>query len=228
METLSLELPLKDPIGEGTSGVVYPLKTDDAFGRYVVKRMKKTQDQEVFAEEVRLLKLVSAECHHLLRFGFAFRTPSDELVMITEACDATLWDALTGATTWRTTALAPLGFTERHTWSAQLCAAVCHCHSLGVLHRDCFPDHLDINPWNALLIQESGTWNLRLGDFGLAVPCSGDLQGIEAPGVAPLDASALTSLYSAPELGKRYGYPADVFSLGMTLLALWTERGEAG
>ncbi|CAK9080270.1 unnamed protein product [Durusdinium trenchii] len=196
METLSLELPLKDPIGEGTSGVVYPLKTDDAFGRYVVKRMKKTQDQEVFAEEVRLLKLVSAE-----------------------ACDATLWDALTGATTWRTTALAPLGFTERHTWSAQLCAAVCHCHSLGVLHRD-------INPWNALLIQESGTWNLRLGDFGLAVPCSGDLQGIEAPGVAPLDASALTSLYSAPELGKRYGYPADVFSLGMTLLALWTERGE--
>lgn len=27
--------------------------------------------------------------------------------------------------------------------------------------------------------EESGTWNLRLGDFGLAVPCSGDLQGIE-------------------------------------------------
>lgn len=27
----------------------------------------------------------------------------------------------------------------------------------------------------------------------------------QAPGVAPLDASALTSLYSAPELGKRYG-----------------------
>merc|ERR1712054_127824 len=48
------------------------------------------------------------------------------------------------------------------------------------------------------------------------------LTGLETEGAAPLDASALGSMYSAPELGKTYGVSADVFSLGMLLFAIWS------
>ena len=50
-----------------------------------------------------------------------------------------------------------------------------------------------------------GLWHLRLADFGSAVELRGPLEGLEAPAAAPLDDSALNSLYSAPELGVRYG-----------------------
>ncbi|CAL1163439.1 unnamed protein product [Cladocopium goreaui] len=215
MDVLSLEVPLGPILGEGTSGTVQPL-AQDTFGRFVVKRIKKSEDKQVVTEEVRLLKLASAECPYVLRFAFAFETPT-ELLVITEACDLPLWDALVHAKEWQDQSLASTGLIERRCWSAGLCSAVCHCHSLRILHRD-------INPWNVLLVKESGIWSPRLGDFGLAVELQGEeLQGTEATsdGVAALDDSAVGSLYSAPELGKRYGFPADVFSLGMTLVALW-------
>lgn len=109
---------------------------------------------------------------------------------------------------------------ECRLWTRTLCEALRHCHGLRVLHRD-------LNPWNALVATEreaDGSRGVRLADFGLAVRLAEgapDLQGLEAEGFADLDASALGSLYSAPELGELYSLPADVFSLGMTLLVIW-------
>lgn len=118
---------------------------------------------------------------------------------------------------------------ERWQWTSQLCDALQHCHSLGVAHRD-------INPWNVLVAANDALPGVclsprvvRLADFGLAVKLKRgpeghllDLSGVTSEEGAALDESALGSLYSAPELGgDRYGLPADVFSLGMTLLALW-------
>jgi len=108
---------------------------------------------------------------------------------------------------------------ERALWTQSLCTALHHCHRCGVLHRD-------LNPWNVLVAARADGERgrcARLADFGLAVELQPEaqLQGIEADGAQPLDESALDSLYSAPELGKCYGYAADVFSLGMTLMALW-------
>mmetsp|Transcript_3562 Transcript_3562/g.5046 ORF Transcript_3562/g.5046 Transcript_3562/m.5046 type:complete len:370 (-) Transcript_3562:1-1110(-) len=108
---------------------------------------------------------------------------------------------------------------ERAEWTQSLCRALQHCHKRRVLHRD-------VNPWNVLVTYKRDgerCREVRLADFGLAalVPAGAELSGIEADGAVPLDESAMNSLYSAPELGKSYGMPSDVFSMGMTLLALW-------
>ncbi|CAE7280085.1 Cyclin-dependent kinase 1 [Symbiodinium microadriaticum] len=209
-ETLKLELPLGDAIGEGTSGVVSPVLHSADGGRYAAKRLKCTSPKEALDLEVRLLRLCSAECSDIVRYAFACETATD-YVLIFEACDVDLWDALTGA--WSRGKASSM---ERRAWSMQLCRAVSHCHRLRVLHRD-------VNPWNVLLVLEgSDSSSARLGDFGLAVRMDSlELRGWETPGAAPLDDSAIGSLYSSPELGDVYGFPADVFSLGMTLLAIW-------
>jgi len=91
--------------------------------------------------------------------------------------------------------------------------------------------HRDVNPWNVLIAADGdGSCRaVRLADFGLAVQLPSkteELVGEESLGATPLDASALGSLYSAPELGIRYSFAADVFSLGMTLLAIWYSAGK--
>ena len=52
-------------------------------------------------------------------------------------------------------------------------------------------------------MNEGGKENVKIGDFGLSVRCAvGEtLSGEATAGAAPLDASAIGSLYSAPELG---------------------------
>mmetsp|Transcript_106890 Transcript_106890/g.189974 ORF Transcript_106890/g.189974 Transcript_106890/m.189974 type:complete len:362 (-) Transcript_106890:49-1134(-) len=218
-EPLQLQLELGEPLGEGTSGVVSPVLAALDGGRYVVKRLKSSgpDSDAALAHEIRLHKLCSANCSAVVRYAFACQS-SEESVVLMEACDIILWDALTGSAPWKPSSA------DWQAWTVELCLALKHCHSLRVLHRD-------VNPWNVFLVVETASADgsvasLRLGDFGLAAQLGDDeaeLAGIEAGGGAvALDESALTSLYSAPELGERYSFPADVFSLGMTLLALWT------
>lgn len=222
-ETVQLQLPIGEVTGEGTSGVVAPLLHAIDGGRYVVKRLKEPgqESQANLANEIRLHKLCSADCEAVVRYAFAGSSATGEVLVLMEACDNILWDALTNSPAWNALAQQQPSSADRQAWTLQLCKAVAHCHSLRVLHRD-------LNPWNVFLVCGSGTQSksIRLGDFGLAVQLRNDLNelsGIEAgDGAVALDDSSLTSLYSAPELGKRYGFPADVFSLGMTLLALWT------
>ena len=106
---------------------------------------------------------------------------------------------------------------DRERWSRQLAGAVAHMHERGIVHRD-------LNPWNVFVVNEGGKENVKIGDFGLSVRCAvGDaLSGEATAGAAPLDASAIGSLYSAPELGSdSYGHSADVFSLGVTPFVIW-------
>mmetsp|Transcript_113556 Transcript_113556/g.353977 ORF Transcript_113556/g.353977 Transcript_113556/m.353977 type:complete len:346 (-) Transcript_113556:29-1066(-) len=222
LTTIQLQLQLGEELGEGTSGVVAPVVAATDGGRYVAKRLKSAGPDSAasFAHEIRLHKLCSADCGAVVRYAFACQTP-DELVVLMEACDAILWDAIAGGAAWTSLAGRQPSNVEREAWTRQLCQAVDHCHTLRVVHRD-------LNPWNVFLCWDrpKRSASLRLGDFGLAVQLSRDvteLTGVDAVGgAAALDESALGSLYSAPELGARYGFPADVFSLGMTLLATWT------
>lgn len=115
---------------------------------------------------------------------------------------------------------------ERWMWTQMLTDAVQKMHSIGFMHRD-------INPWNVLVAADvqKGCRCIRLADFGLGAELpfpDATLEGMESPDFTPLDASAIGSLYSAPELGDKYGFPVDVFSAGMTLIAIWFSAGLGG
>eukprot|EP00747_Dinoflagellata_sp_TGD_P214323 gnl/TRDRNA2_/TRDRNA2_87197_c0_seq2.p1 gnl/TRDRNA2_/TRDRNA2_87197_c0~~gnl/TRDRNA2_/TRDRNA2_87197_c0_seq2.p1 ORF type:complete len:423 (-),score=74.90 gnl/TRDRNA2_/TRDRNA2_87197_c0_seq2:46-1314(-) len=248
---VKVPLHIGSELGRGTSGVVSPILDAIDSGRYVVKEVAmktgSTADSAATAallHEVRLHRLCSADCGAIVRYVFAYHS-QDALLVIMEACDAVLWDFLSGTPTWTHLSAPAAGDTcslphlERRRWTSDLCDAVRHCHSLRVLHRD-------INPWNVFLARQEKraldampSFLVRLGDFGLAVQLpetgaseAGDeepLSGLECAGAAPLDESALESLYSAPELGGAcYGLKADVFSLGMTVFALWISAEVSG
>lgn len=216
-----LGLQVGPELGRGTSGAVFPVLRAVDGGAYAVKEVPTDPwNTEKVLQEVRLHKLCSTGCADVVRYAFA-SVQQDRLLVLMERCDFLLWDALVD-----TTSQAGDTRKERLGWTQSLFRAVEHCHRLHVLHRD-------INPWNIFLVGGSGehprrSASLRLGDFGLAVQLdsgSRELHGLHCEGAVDLDESALTSLYSAPELGATYGFPADVFSAGMTAYAIWSADG---
>lgn len=239
---VSLQLELGPICGEGTSGHCSPLLNTIDNGRYVVKEVDLQKaaagsdaggaagSRERILNEVRLHRLASEGCGAVVRYAFA-QIVGEVLLVCMEACDFCLWDALVSQDAGDVSGLAvghgrPLE-ALRLALSEQICSAVRYCHSLRVMHRD-------INPWNVLLVRcEAAGLPLvaKLGDFGLAArlpPDVCELRGADGDIDVPmLDASALGSIYSAPELGRQYGLAADVFSVGMTLLALWLAASAA-
>lgn len=82
-----------------------------------------------------------------------------------------------------------------------------YIHSRHVIYRDLKPENIMID-----LVSS----NIKFVDFGLAKVITRPVRGI-----------AGTPGYIAPEILKEhpYGFPADVYSFGMTLFVLWSERG---
>lgn len=90
-------------------------------------------------------------------------------------------------------------------WITQAALALKHVHGKRILHRD-------LKPANFFLSKDGR--NLRLGDFGIA----------QTLGITKAWAKTLigTPYYLSPEavLGKRYRWPADIWSLGCILYEL--------
>ena len=215
-EPVRAEIKCNTFLGAGTSGSVKGVAPESAIdGReYAVKTIK-------LSDAVPPAHLL-AECsihaslppsNALVRYHFSWQDGS-KLHILLERVDGELWDALTEPEARL------VDESERLNWISDLLIAVDAVHASGVAHRD-------ISPWNCFLATETAPSRrrLKLGDFGLACRAHGDIFGMTAPlGFAPLDESAIGSLYSAPELGADSGYDGtavDIFSAGMTIFAMW-------
>jgi hypothetical protein len=91
---------------------------------------------------------------------------------------------------------------------ADLCEALDHAHSRGVVHRD-------IKPQNVLVCD--GEPHAKLMDFGIA-------RVVDAAGLTATGSVLGTLAYMAPEQaeGIEAGPEADVYSLGLTLYECWS------
>ena len=215
-------------LGAGTSGSVKSVAASSAIDGqpYAVKTVNLPDGgappKHVLAECQIHASLPASQS--IVRYHYSWQT-ANQLHILLERVDGELWDALTEPEARLVDAKERLG------WIRDLLSAIVVLHSSGVAHRD-------ISPWNCFLASsniptEPARRRLKLGDFGLAfrLPCSGSgathsrIFGMTAPdGFAPLDESAVGSLYSAPELGAEGGYEGkevDVFSAGMTIFATW-------
>ncbi|KAG5177374.1 kinase-like domain-containing protein [Tribonema minus] len=98
---------------------------------------------------------------------------------------------------------APLAEKQVVSWFCQACLGIAHLHARHqLLHRD-------IKPANLLLTESSRL--LRIGDFGLAKTLGSHGQTVKT--------EVGTPYYTSPEMcsGAAYGYPSDVWSLGVVL-----------
>jgi len=93
----------------------------------------------------------------------------------------------------------------------QMCRALEHAHSQGIIHRD-------VKPENVIVVQEGEHWTARLTDFGLARSMASRLTA---------DGMIIgTVFYMAPEqaLGKKLDGRADLYALGVMLYELVARR----
>src|SRR6188472_4758378 len=91
---------------------------------------------------------------------------------------------------------------------ADLCEALDHAHSRGVVHRDVKPENV--------VVTEAGDLHAKLMDFGVARVAGA--AGLTAPGDV-----VGTLAYMAPEQaeGRGAGPEADVYALALTLYECW-------
>ncbi len=89
--------------------------------------------------------------------------------------------------------------------SRDVCAALAHLHSMGIVHRD-------IKPGNILL----PVGRAKLVDFGLAKHCE------DGGGLTSNQVILGTPGYLAPEeiLGASPGFPSDIYGLGITMVEM--------
>lgn len=101
---------------------------------------------------------------------------------------------------------------------AELCAALTHAHSAGVVHRDLKPDNVLVRRGHSggRFTRDSGERAL-LADFGIA-------SVEDAPTLTATGQVVGTLAYMSPEqaMGEEVGPQSDVYSLGLTLYELWS------
>ncbi|KAF8706016.1 Protein tyrosine kinase, partial [Rhizoctonia solani] len=201
---LEREYTTVQQIGKGTFGQVLKVEKDGRL--FAVKRSKQfegVRHRRRVLEEVDVLRHLANPGHpNVLQFEDAWEQDGRSL-MLTEMCElgnladflmewGEKYERLDEARVWKI--------------ASDLSHGLAFIHHMGVIH-------LDLKPANMFVTIEG---RIRIGDFGMAsrwprIPSEADSSdGFEREGDRD---------YMAPEILQGvYGFEADVFSLGMTLL----------
>lgn len=99
----------------------------------------------------------------------------------------------------------------------QVCDALEHAHSHGILHRD-------LKPSNIMLIDKPDGWSIRLVDFGIAKIVEGG--NSVANQLTKTGELVGSPLYMSPEncMGRKVDQRSDIYSLGCILYEMLTGR----
>lgn len=248
-ETVHLALRCAEHLGAGTSGSVHGISAIDGV-RYALKIVELDGNSPSAAQLAECRLHASLPSHdYIVRYHFSWTHEHRLFLLLERVVGGELWDVLeedgtvvdaSERTEWVHQLLAAVSHCHAHgvahrdisPWNAWVTTSE-HGDAVTALAPCKAPTASNTEDGNKAATPVSAAHRkLKLGDLGLAVsvPSSGapsslcDLFGMQTDGFAPLDESAMGSLYSAPELGSESGYAGkevDVFSAGMTLFAIW-------
>jgi len=196
------------PIGEGSFGVVYRgvwRTTPVAIKELKVKFMKK-QELEEFHREVSIMEKLRSP--YIVNFVGAVLT-EQHLSIVTEFMShGSVKSALNKKNK------------KIHDPSTKLRVALDAAHGLAFLHQNNII-HRDVKNDNLLIVSLSrhSPVTVKLTDFGTSRSSSMAIHVEMTAGVG-------TPAFMAPEIldSKPYSKPADVFSFGISMYELWTEK----
>nr|BAN39189.1 protein kinase, putative [Entamoeba histolytica] len=183
-------------VGRGSFGKVLQVKKKDDGKIFAMKildksKVMKTKQQKHTNDEKKILQHVNHP--FIVQLYYAFQTP-EKLYMVMEFING-------GELFHRLDLEECINEEQTKFYTSELCLALIHLHSLGIVYRDLKPENI--------LIDASG--NIKLTDFGLSKQLSSeDDQTSTFCG---------TPDYLAPEIltAKGYGIEVDWWSLGVVV-----------
>ena len=205
--SLQREMVMLNKLGAGAGGVVRKGLHVPSMTITAVKRIKVFQHSQLkqMARELRTLYSCSAstdiagrgECPHVVSFYGAFTNRADSTIsLVLEYMDAgSLQDLINTKISMDEAVVANIGY--------RVLKGLQFLHKRHILHRDIKPSNL--------LINRKG--EVKISDFGIAR----QLEGTDAMSQTYLG----TLMYMAPERihTSSYGKPADIWAVGLSLLA---------
>lgn len=192
--------PPRYKLGSGEFGRVFEAVYQ---GKPVVYKVMKhaIHNSTVFENELHILYSLKNVPNVPTVYGFARCMEQNLLYIIMEKAP--------GITLYHYVCYTDIPWLSRLFIAKNICRSVAHLHERCVLYRDLKPDNIVIDPKSHHHV---------LVDFGLAIQCSSTTECVEG--------MAGTPGYMAPEIYREetYGFPVDIYSLGMTLYFLFTHR----
>ncbi len=203
------DIELGSVVGSGTSAHVFTGWYSDqavAVKRLHSVRWDAKEFEAFFTQEAGLI----ARLHHpnVVRF-FGVCYQDDHFYIVTEMCQENLSQALRRL---KEDLLGPVPEDLALKLAYQIAKGMTYLHSKDIIHRDLKPENI--------LIDDKG--DVKLCDFGLSRLTTNDVEMTQQVG---------TPAYMAPEMagiegeeGPRIGKPVDVYSYGILLWTLWTQK----